>query len=130
MDTADNLNCKLGIYYALTGCLPDFSNTIDWKHYFEFLNHNLGKLKTRDYLFLVVNKTNPLDIIINSLKYIGKLQPNGNNLPFQCKWSENKNPEYKTFEACKNYILSTFGQSIKLRADIYFSFQKLFKEYV
>ncbi len=33
--TADNLNCKLGIYYALCGLLPTFNNEIAWEKYFQ-----------------------------------------------------------------------------------------------
>ena len=51
---ADNLNCKLGIYYALTGLKPDFANEIDWLSYFERLKEHLGKVKTNDYYFLIV----------------------------------------------------------------------------
>lgn len=40
--TADNLNCKLGIYYALTGKIPDFKNAISWETY-------LKKLKKKYY---------------------------------------------------------------------------------
>lgn len=36
--TADNLNCKLEIYYALTGKIPPFSNGVIWEIYFKNLN--------------------------------------------------------------------------------------------
>ena len=32
--TTDNLNCKLGIYYALTGQIPPFNNSVFWEMYF------------------------------------------------------------------------------------------------
>lgn len=84
--TADNLNCKLGIYYALCGLVPEFNNEIAWEKYFQKLHKDLGKNTDRDYYFLIINKNDPKDIFINSLKGIQTLQPNGNNLPFQCKW--------------------------------------------
>jgi hypothetical protein len=49
----------------------------------------------RDYYFLVINKKNPTEIIINSLKGLRKLTPNINNLPFQVKWNDNRTFEYK-----------------------------------
>ena len=52
----DNLNCKLGIYYALTGLKPSFQNEIGWLPYFAKLKENFGKDKSRDYYFLIVNK--------------------------------------------------------------------------
>lgn len=128
--TADNLNCKLGIYYALTGILPDFSNEINWLRYFEKLNDNIGTHTNKDYYFLIINKNNPQEIFINTLRGIKTLQPNGNNLPFQCKWSDNKEIENRTFDESKDFILSKFGASIKLRADIYFNFKRFFNKYV
>lgn len=129
-DTADNLNCKLGIYYALTGLMPDFSNGIDWLNYFERLKENMGKNKDKDYYFLIINKSNPEEIFVATLKSIKKLQANGNNLPFQCRWKENKEITERTFEESQKFILSKFGESIKLRADIYFNFKKYFNEYL
>ncbi len=128
--TADNLNCKLGIYFALTGLIPDFPNEINWLSYFEKLKDNLGKIKKKDYYFLIFNKKNPIDIFLNTLKGISSLQPNGNNLPFQCRWDSNRDYKPKTFDESKNFILKTFGESIKLRSEIYFNFKLIFPEYV
>ncbi|GIZ14246.1 hypothetical protein [Capnocytophaga catalasegens] len=72
-NTADNLNCKLGIYYALTGLLPDFSNGIDWLNYFEKLKENLGTKIDKDYYFLIINKEAPEDVFVNTLKGIKTL---------------------------------------------------------
>jgi hypothetical protein len=44
----------------------------------------------KDYYFLVLNKTNPSDIIVNSVKGLTILTPNINNLPFQVNWSKNR----------------------------------------
>ncbi len=126
----DNLNCKLGVYYALTGLIPDFQNEINWLDYFIKLKENIGINKEKDYYFLVVNKQIPNDIFINSLKGIKTFQPNGNNLPFQCKWNFNKKYCKKTFDEAKDLILSNFGTSIKLRSEIYFNFKKYFPKYV
>jgi hypothetical protein len=60
-------------------------------------NHNTKK----DYYFLVINKKNSKDIIINCIKGINILTPNVNNLPFQICW--NKNREYK-YDIVKNKI--------------------------
>jgi hypothetical protein len=54
-------------------------------------NRKLGK----DYYFIVVNKNNTKEIIINSLLGLSKLTPNLNNLPFQICWKNNKKYEYK-----------------------------------
>lgn len=110
--------------------MPDFSNGIDWLNYFERLKENMGKNQNKDYYFLIINKNNPEEIFATTLKSIKKLQANGNNLPFQCRWKENKEITERTFEESKKFILSKFGESIKLRADIYFNFKKYFNEYL
>lgn len=114
--TADNLNCKLGIYYALCGLLPTFNNEIAWEKYFQKLHKDLGKNTDRDYYFLIINKNDPKDIFINSLKGIQTLQPN--NLPFQCKWDNNREIIQRDFDGSKNSILSALAESVKLRSSI------------
>ncbi|GAA7743973.1 hypothetical protein HpBT015_11530 [Helicobacter pylori] len=114
--TADNLNCKLGIYYALCGLLPTFNNEIAWEKYFQKLYKDLGKNTDRDYYFLIINKNDPKDIFINSLKGIQTLQPN--NLPFQCKWDNNREIIQRDFDESKNSILSALAKSVKLRSTI------------
>ncbi|WRA71793.1 restriction endonuclease [Helicobacter pylori] len=115
--TADNLNGKLGIYYALCGLVPEFNNEIAWEKYFQKLRKDLGKNTNRDYYFLIINKNDPKDIFINSLKGIQILQPN--NLPFQCKWDNNRKIVQRSFIESKNFILSALAKSVKLRANIY-----------
>ncbi len=115
--TADNLNCKLGIYDALCGLVPEFNNEIAWEKYFQKLHKDLGKNTDRDYYFLIINKNDPKDIFINSLKGIQTLQPN--NLPFQCKWGNNREIVQRNFTESKNSILSALAKSVKLRASIY-----------
>ncbi|GAA8373895.1 hypothetical protein HpDR4_23720 [Helicobacter pylori] len=107
--TADNLNCKLGIYYALCGLVPEFNNEIAWEKYFHKLHKDLGKNTNRDYYFLIINKNDPKDIF----------QPNGNNLPFQCKWDNNREIVQRNFTESKNFILSALAESVKLRSNIY-----------
>ncbi|EMH25524.1 hypothetical protein HMPREF1420_00580 [Helicobacter pylori GAM264Ai] len=115
--TADNLNCKLGIYYALCGLLPEFNNKIAWEKYFHKLHKDLGTNTNRDYYFLIINKNDPKDVFINSLKGIQTLQPN--NSPFQCKWDNNRKIVQRSFIESKNFILSALAKSVKLRANIY-----------
>ncbi|MFP6174453.1 restriction endonuclease [Helicobacter pylori] len=115
--TADNLNGKLGIYYALCGLVPEFNNEIAWEKYFQKLHKDLGKNTNKDYYFLIINKNDPKDVFINSLKGIQTLQPN--NLPFQCRWDNNREIVQRNFTESKNFILSALAKSVKLRANIY-----------
>ncbi|GAA8709189.1 hypothetical protein HpDR91_26840 [Helicobacter pylori] len=121
--TADNLNCKLGIYYALCGLLPTFNNEIAWEKYFQKLHKDLGKNTDRDYYFLIINKNDPKDIFINSLKGIQTLQP------FQCKWDNNREIIQRNFTESKNSILSALAKSVTLRANIYLAFKEVFGEF-
>ncbi|WP_104714281.1 restriction endonuclease [Helicobacter cetorum] len=127
--TADNLNCKLGIYYALCGLLPTFNNEIAWEKYFQKLYKDLGANTDRDYYFLIINKNDTKDIFVNSLKGIQTLQPNGNNLPFQCKWDSDREIVQRNFIESKNFILSTLAKSVTLRANIYLAFKEVFGEF-
>lgn len=125
--TADNLNGKLGIYYALCGLVPEFNNEIAWEKYFQKLHKDLGTNTDRDYYFLIINKNDPKDIFINSLKGIQTLQPN--NLPFQCKWDNNREIIQRDFDESKNFILSALAKSVTLRANIYLAFKEVFGEF-
>lgn len=127
--TADNLNCKLGIYYALTGKIPDFKNDISWETYLKKLKENITD-NNRDYYFLIINKENTKDIFLSSLKTLYKLVPNGNNLPFQACWNDNRNTINRNNHEAQKFILSVLGQSLKLRANAYLSFKEHFAEYV
>lgn len=124
--TADNVQCKLGIYLALTGLIPDFTNGIQWEQYFKRLSENLNTSQDKDYYFLVVGKSDPTDIIATSLKQLGTLVPNGNNLPFQCRWDSNRKLVSRTHEQATEFILGTFEKSIALRSQIYIQFNQYF----
>lgn len=54
-----------------------------------------NKLNKKDYYFIVINKNNTQEIIINNVKGLTLLTPNINNLPFQVRWDKNKIFEYK-----------------------------------
>ena len=59
-------------------------------------NKNYNRIPKKDYYFLVLNKTNASDIIVNSVKGLSKLTPNINNLPFQVCWDKNRCFKYDT----------------------------------
>lgn len=122
--TADNVQCKLGMYYALTGIWPTFANEMPWGEYFALLNRGLGTKCDKDYYFLVVSKKNPRDVFCTSLKQIQTLVANGNNLPFQCNWGNNRTPVPRTHDEAVRFLLGKFYESIKLRANIYYEFKE------
>ena len=66
-------------------------------------NHSFKK----DYYFLVFNKQEPKDIIINSVKGLRIIYVNNNNLPFQVCWSKNRDYEYNGIIRCIGLLLSS-----------------------
>ena len=125
--TADNASSKKGLFYALTGKIYKGNNS--WEHYLKELKENI-KETDKDYYFLIINKKDNQDIFYNSLKSLNKIVPNGNNLPFQIKWDENRIPIRRNFNEAKKMLLEKLGKSIKLRADVYFIFKNYFSEYL
>lgn len=124
--STDNLNCKLGIYFALTGLLPSnqITNEINWETFFQTLHNNINTYEDKDYYFLVVNKNSPADCFWNSLKRLQSLTPNGNNLPFQTNWARNRNRTERAHKDAVFFILSCLKESVYKRADIKDSFDR------
>lgn len=114
----DNLNCKLGIYYALTGKKPTFANEINWKDFFNLLFDHLHS-NNQDYYFLIVGKNNPPTVFWTSLKQLQTLVPSGNNLPFQASWFENQIRMTRDFTSAKDFLITHLEASIKKRAAIW-----------
>ena len=52
----------------------------------------------KDYYFIVLNKTDASDIIVNSVKGLTILTPNINNLPFQVCWDKNRVFKYENIK--------------------------------
>ncbi|MCX2683449.1 restriction endonuclease [Campylobacter sp. MIT 21-1685] len=126
--STDNLNCKLGIYYAFTGKIPHFDNEISWLKFFQAIRAN-AEQNSRDYYFLVINKNDTRDIFATSLKSLNVLTPNGNNLPFQANWAKNKILQNRNFTEAKDFILGAMAKSFALRARIYNKFLEYFPEF-
>jgi hypothetical protein len=126
----DNVQCKLGIYYALTGIWPTFQNEISWENFFRKLSEDIDTATNRDYYFLIINKEDSSDVIATSLKSISSLVPNGNNLPFQCNWGSNRYPISRSHNEAKSFILSYLKKSCELRSRIQSEFESYLGQYV
>jgi len=61
-------------------------------------NKKYNTCNKKDYYFIVLNKKDPNDIIINSLKGLFILTSNINNLPFQICWNKNRIFKYKNIK--------------------------------
>ncbi len=92
-----SLNCKNG----------EMSTILVSKLQQKLFNLNAKK----DYYFIVINKTNTNDIIVNSLKGLDVLTPNINNLPFQICWSRNRLYNYTNINTTINKFIKCIKTS-------------------
>jgi len=123
--TNDNINSKESIYYSLTGKIYDKSN--NWSTFLNSLKEDISEKEPKtDYYFLVINKKDTQDIFFNSLRGIKNFVSNGNNPPFQVKWSENKQFDKVSFVEAKKRILTALGLTLQQRANPWFIFEKNF----
>lgn len=98
--TSDNTGNLAMCVYAYTDEQLNLKNTYQNGKMSEILIEKLNKNEynskdKKDYYFVVVNKENNKDIIINSVKGLTYLTPNINNLPFQVCWNKNRHFNYK-----------------------------------
>lgn len=121
----DNLSCKLGIFYALTGKRPEsagVSNGIGWEAFATALAKCLkekerGKDNGKDYYFLVISKNDNKDVFFSSLKTLQTLTPNASNLPFQYRWKENRKRKERGEEEARAFVLGAFKKSLETRKE-------------
>jgi hypothetical protein len=100
--TSDNTGNLAMRVYAYTNELLDIHSTTSYENG-KMCDILFNKLKTKqyntnnkkDYYFIVLNKTNADDIIVNSVKGLTLLKPNINNLPFQVCWDKNRAFKYE-----------------------------------
>ena len=111
---ADNINSKLGLFYACTGIRPEtlgLSDGCGWVPFYELLEKHMDSNINCDYYFLIINKNNVSDIFWTSMKQLSKTTPNGSNWPFQCNWSKNRDLVHRTHYEARKFILNAFNDS-------------------
>ncbi len=109
--SADNISSKLGVFYTLTGIDPEtISGLTRWSSYNQLLVDNLKPTTTTNYYFIVYFKEQE-KFLFTSLKHLDKLVANGNNLPFQCNWSDNLNNTQRSEEEQLKYLMQTYFDS-------------------
>jgi hypothetical protein len=101
MMTNDNTGNLAMCLYSYTDeklivdCKKTYTNGKVYKVLIDKLkSKNYNRINKKDYYFIVVNKTNSKDIVINSVKGLSVLTPNINNLPFQVCWDKNREVSY------------------------------------
>ena len=100
--TSDNTGNLAMCVYAYTNEILDihrdksYENGIMSNILFDKLkNKKYNTNNKKDYYFIVLNKTDASDIIVNSVKGLSILTPNINNLPFQVCWDKNRTFKYE-----------------------------------
>jgi hypothetical protein len=100
--TSDNTGNLAMCVYAYTNELLDIHSNKSYENgkmsdilFKKLQNKKYNTNNKKDYYFIVLNKTDVNDIIVNSVKGLTILTPNINNLPFQVNWSKNRVFKYK-----------------------------------
>jgi len=110
--TSDNVGNLALCVYAYTNYELDLNCHYDNGPMASILFDKLKKREynkryKKDYYFLVLNKSNNKNIIINSVKGLTHLTPNLNNLPFQVKWNKNSEFCYKNIICLIEQFINT-----------------------
>ena len=108
--TNDNTGNLAMCVFAYTNEKLDFNKTYNNGKMSKILSEKLKQKKynynyKKDYFFLVLNKNNINDIIINSTKGLSELTANINNLPFQVCWNKNRIFKYTYITECINKFI-------------------------
>ena len=97
MIKTDNIGNLSTVLYAYTDNVFDLNVNKSYTNgkmstilFNKLKNKQYNKHNKKDYYFLVLNKKNRNDIIVNSIKGLTILHSNINNLPFQVCWDKNR----------------------------------------
>lgn len=103
--TSDNTGNLAMCVYAYTDEVLDIHREKSYENgkmseilFQKLKNGEYNRDSKKDYYFIVLNKTDASDIIINSVKGLTTLTPNINNLPFQVCWDKNRIYTYEKIE--------------------------------
>ena len=123
--TADNFSAKGAVLHSLTNMSEEEITKI--KSWPEFENSLRGKKdedNNRDYYCLVLNKeTN--EVLMQGLKTLTKLTPNGNNLLFQINWSKNKEIIERSHKEGYEFLIGAYKESVRKKGGIHEGYETL-----
>jgi hypothetical protein len=100
--TSDNTGNLAMCVYAYTDEILDIHRDKSYENgimsdilFNKLKNKKYNTNNKKDYYFVVLNKRDRSDIIVNSIKGLIILTPNINNLPFQVNWDKNRSFKYE-----------------------------------
>jgi len=110
--TSDNTGNLAMCVYAYTNEVLNTDTSIKYQNgkmsemiIDKLTNKKYNRNYKKDYYFVVLNKTNKEDVIVNSVKGLTILTPNNNNLPFQVCWDKNRVFDYKNIKKNVNMFI-------------------------
>lgn len=123
--TADNFSAKGAVLHSLTNMSEEEITEIrEWPDFHNALIGAKDKDNNRDYYCLVLNKeTN--EVLMQGLKTLTKLTPNGNNLLFQINWSKNKEIIERTHKEGYEFLIGAFVESVRKKVGIHEGYETL-----
>lgn len=114
--TADNISSKEGLYYALTGRDPKKDKVTNFVPFNNQITKYYNPTCKEDY-YLCIFLKEKRKFFFSSLKRIPVVVPNGNNLPFQCKWDqENLKYSERNLKEQGDYLMEAYISSYIKRA--------------
>ena len=123
--TADNFSAKGAVLYSVTNITEEEITKINSFPDFEGeLRKSKDEDNNRDYYCLVLNKeTN--EVLMQGLKTLTKLTPNGNNLLFQINWSKNKEIIERSDKEGYEFLIGAYKESISKKVGIHEGYETL-----
>ena len=124
--TADNFSAKGAVLFSLTNLSEkEIDSVKSWKAFEDKVV--LGKDiedNGRDYYCIVLNKTTN-EVMLQGLKTLTKLTPNGNNLLFQINWSKNKTIINRTHKESYDFLIGAYKESVRKKVSVHDGYETL-----
>ena len=123
--TADNFSAKGAVLYSVTNITEEEITKINSFPDFEGeLRKSKGEDNNRDYYCLVLNKVTN-EVLMQGLKTLTKLTPNGNNLLFQINWSKNKEIIERSDKEGYEFLIGAYKESVSKKVGIHEGYETL-----
>lgn len=110
--TSDNTGNLAMCVYSYTNEILDLHRTKSYENgkmseilFNKLKNKEYNMCNKKDYYFIVLNKNDSTNIIVNSVKGLTILTPNINNLPFQVCWNKNRIFKYENINKKINLFI-------------------------
>jgi len=119
----DNGSGWASCMYALTDMSMDLEK--DYKghepmtQFYHKLEHREYNSSSRDYYYLILNKMDFHDVIINSLRGMQSFSANSSNPPFQVCWNNNRDYVYRPIGESVRMFLEVIGKTTESPAQVF-----------